>query len=100
LVLLLAHDVSARVFLFGSASGETTFYSAWFAGQPILALPESIAFDSGTASLVSVLVSMNPASNPLIEGISLSTLGLFDAPHLPWLIHLHRDVGCDDHAKH
>ena len=52
------------------------FYSSWFLGQPVLVLPESISFDTGAAALVSVGVVMNPASNAVIEGISLSSIGL------------------------
>jgi hypothetical protein len=75
-VLVSIRSSSARLLLVGPPGDEATFFSTWYLGPPVLVLPDSVGFDNGSASLVSVTITVTPALNPNIEGLSLSNMSL------------------------
>lgn len=75
-VLVFIRSSSARVLIVGPAGDEAMFFSTWYLGPPVLVLPDSVGFDNGSASLISVTITVSPALNPSIEGLSLSNMSL------------------------
>ena len=77
LLLAIAKPSSARTLITGSQSGSSSFNTAFYPGSPVLLLPESISFDTGSAAIANVSVTLSPPVTGTMEGISLSTNGSF-----------------------
>jgi hypothetical protein len=77
LLSTLRHVTEAVSLLVGPPPTRTSFSATFYPGAPVLILPSSVAFDSSVAPVSSIQISLQPASNPAIEGISFSTLGSY-----------------------
>ena len=75
IVAVMLQSAASVKLLVGQAPNTDVFFASYAPSQPVLLVAPTAAFDNPTAQISSVTVTMSPAGDPSVEGVSFSTFG-------------------------